>query len=57
MVMETNNEILLGLPRKEREILNPKLEFLRLGVRHVFHEPGDTLKSVYFCNSGLVSLF
>lgn len=55
--METNNEILLGLPRKEREILNPKLEFLRLGVRHVFHEPGDTLKSVYFCNSGLVSLF
>jgi CRP-like cAMP-binding protein len=55
-VMEINNEILLDLPRKEWDAVAPKLEFLRLGVRHVLHEPGDTLKSAYFCNSGLISV-
>jgi CRP-like cAMP-binding protein len=54
--MEINNEILLDLPRKERELVASKLEFLRLGLRHVLHEPGDTLKSAYFCNSGLISV-
>jgi CRP-like cAMP-binding protein len=54
--MEITNEILLDLPRKEREAVTPKLELLRLGVRHVLHEPGDTLKSAYFCNSGLISV-
>jgi CRP-like cAMP-binding protein len=54
--MEITNEILLDLPRKEREAVVPKLELLRLGVRHVLHEPGDTLKSAYFCNSGLISV-
>jgi CRP-like cAMP-binding protein len=50
------NEILLGLPAKERELLLPKLEFVRLKTHHVLHEPGDTLKSAYFPNSGLVSI-
>jgi CRP-like cAMP-binding protein len=49
------NEILLGLPTKEAEMLFPKLEFVRLPVHHILHERGDTLKSVYFVNSGLVS--
>src|SRR5271166_2820772 len=51
-----HNEILLGLPAKEFDALVPKLEFIRLKTHHVLHEPGDTLKSAYFCNSGLVSI-
>lgn len=51
-----HNEILLGLPPKEFELLAPKLEFMRLKTHHVLHEPGDSLKSAYFCNSGLISI-
>ena len=51
-----HNEILLGLPLRERELLFSKLEFVRLKTHHVLHEPGDTLKSAWFCNSGLVSI-
>jgi CRP-like cAMP-binding protein len=54
--MEITNEILVDLPREEREMLSPKLELLRLGLRHVLHEPGDVMKSAYFCNSGLISI-
>jgi CRP-like cAMP-binding protein len=51
-----HNEILLGLPIKEAELLAPKLEFLRLKIHQVLHEPGDSLKSAYFPNTGLVSI-
>lgn len=51
-----HNQILLDLPPKEREILFPRLEFVRLKTHHVLHEPGDTLKSAYFCDSGLISI-
>jgi len=51
-----HNEILLSLPTKESQLLLPKLEFVRLKTHHVLHEPGDTLKSAYFCNTGLVSI-
>ena len=51
-----HNQILLDLPPKEREMLFPKLEFVRLRTHHVLHEAGDTLKSAYFCDSGLVSI-
>src|SRR5271165_2344830 len=50
------NEILLALPPKERDLLFSELELIRLKTHHVLHEPGDTLKSGYFCNSGLVSI-
>src|SRR2546422_2970280 len=30
--------------------------FVRLKTHHVLHEPGDTLKSAYFCNTGLISI-
>ncbi len=50
------NEILLGLPPKELETLHSKLEFIRLKTHHVLREPVDTLKSAYFCNTGLVSI-
>jgi CRP-like cAMP-binding protein len=51
-----HNQILLDLPPKEREMLFPKLEFVRLKTHNVLHEPGDTLKSAYFCNTGLISI-
>ena len=51
-----HNQILLDLPPKEREMLFPKLEFVRLKTHHVLHEPGDTLKSAYFCDTGLISI-
>lgn len=51
-----HNEILLRLPRKECQMLFSKLEFVRLKIHHVLHEPGDTLKSAYFCNTGLISI-
>jgi CRP-like cAMP-binding protein len=51
-----HNEILLGLPPKEFDLLVSKLEFVRLKTHHLLHEPGDTLKSAYFCNSGLISI-
>src|SRR5271155_1833906 len=51
-----HNEILLALPQKERELVYPKLELVRLNTHHVLHEPGDSLKSAYFCNSGLISI-
>lgn len=51
-----HNEILASLPPQERKLLWPNLELVRLEVHQVLHEPGDTLKSVYFCNSGLISI-
>jgi CRP-like cAMP-binding protein len=51
-----HNTILLNLPPNEREMLFPKLEFMRLKTHHVLHEPGDTLRSAYFCNSGMISI-
>jgi CRP-like cAMP-binding protein len=51
-----HNTILLDLPPKERAMLFSKLEFVRLKTHHVLHETGDTLKSAYFCNAGLISI-
>ncbi|MGO8985029.1 MAG: Crp/Fnr family transcriptional regulator [Terriglobales bacterium] len=51
-----HNEILLSLPRAEFERVLPELEFTRLRLHHVLHEPGDTLKSGWFCNSGMISI-
>ncbi len=51
-----HNEILLRLPRKEFERLLSHLEFVRLTLRLVLHEAGETLKSGYFCNSGIFSV-
>jgi CRP-like cAMP-binding protein len=50
------NEILLALPRAESEAVLPKLEFVRLKLHQVIHEAGETLKSAYFCNSGMFSV-
>jgi CRP-like cAMP-binding protein len=50
------NEILLGLAGTEGEALFSKLELVRLKVHHLLHEAGDALKSIYFCNSGMISI-
>lgn len=50
------NEILLALPSRELEQLLPKLEFVRLKLHQVLFDPGDTMKSAYFCNSGMFSI-
>src|SRR5258708_35349783 len=51
-----HNNILLGLPPKESAMLLARLEVVRLRTHQVLHEPGDTLKSAYFCNTGLISI-
>jgi CRP-like cAMP-binding protein len=53
---QIHNQILLRLPSQERELLFPKLELVRLKTHQVLHEPGDTIKSAYFVNSGLISI-
>lgn len=50
------NEVLLALPRGEYDAVLPKLEFVRLKLHQVIHEAGETLKSAYFCNSGMFSV-
>jgi len=50
------NEILLALPRTESDAVLPRLEFMRLKLHQVIHEAGETLRSIYFCNSGMFSI-
>ncbi|HEV2698719.1 MAG TPA: cyclic nucleotide-binding domain-containing protein, partial [Terriglobales bacterium] len=51
-----HNELLLGLSQAESQGLFSKLELVRLKVHHLLHETGDALKSIYFCNSGMISI-
>lgn len=53
---QIHNQILLDLPQEERELLFPKLELVRLKTHQLLHEAGDTIKSAFFVNSGLVSI-
>jgi CRP-like cAMP-binding protein len=51
-----NNFILRHIPRKESIQLLPRMEFVRLKLHQVLHEPGEVIKSGYFLNNGLGSL-
>lgn len=51
-----SNKILLGFSLKERSQVLPRLEFVRLKLHQVLHEAGETIKSGYFVNSGLMSI-
>jgi hypothetical protein len=53
---DVTNEILLKLPKSESEALFPKLEFVRLKLHTLLHEPGEQIMSVYFVNTGLQSV-
>lgn len=50
------NEILLALPASESDLLLSKLEFLQLKSHQLLYEAGQSIKSVYFLNSGLASV-
>jgi CRP-like cAMP-binding protein len=50
------NLILLGLPQTECDTLLPKLEFVRLKLGQVLYEAGNSIKSGYFINSGMMSV-
>ena len=51
-----HNEILRSLPPEELEVVLPELEFVRLKLHQVLHEAGETLKSGYFSDSGMLSV-
>lgn len=50
------NKILLSLSREESSLILPRLEFVRLKLHQVLHEAGETIKSGYFVNSGMMSV-
>ena len=50
------NKILLSLPAEELSQVIPRLELVRLKLHQVLHEAGETIKSGYFVNEGLVSV-
>ena len=50
------NKILLGLSRKEYDHVLSKLELVRLKLHQVLYEAGETIKSCYFVNDGLISV-
>lgn len=50
------NEILLSLSPEQRGQMLSKLELVRLKLHQVIHEPGETIKSGYFVDSGLISV-
>jgi len=53
---QIHNQILLRLPSKEWEVVQPALEFMRFKPHYVLHEAGETIKSGYFSNTGMFSV-
>ena len=51
-----HNTILLGLPRKECELIFSKIEFLQLPTHTVLNDMNEPIKHAYFMNSGLASI-
>jgi CRP-like cAMP-binding protein len=51
-----HSKILLTLPRNQCKQILPELEFVRTRIHQVIHEAGETIKSGYFVNSGVVSV-
>ncbi len=51
-----SNAILLSLSSKECKEVLSKLELVRLKLHQVLYEAGETIKSGYFVNSGLLSV-
>ncbi|MGH9503567.1 MAG: Crp/Fnr family transcriptional regulator [Terriglobales bacterium] len=50
------NEILLSLPAREREIIFPLLVFVDLRTHDVLLEPGEPIQFGYFLNKGMTSI-
>ena len=52
----TGNKILLALPPDERSQALSRMEFTRLKLHQILYEAGDTIKSGYFVNEGVISV-
>jgi CRP-like cAMP-binding protein len=52
---EIHNEILLGLPQKERSVVFSKLEFVRLTQFQLLQESGTAIRAVFFTDQGMLS--
>ena len=50
------NRLLAALPKKEYQLLFPKLELVPLIYNENIYEPGDIIRHVYFPDSGIISL-
>jgi len=53
---QMHNEILLGLPRKECDVLFPDLEYVEMRTHDALHEAGRPITHGYFVNDGLASV-
>jgi CRP-like cAMP-binding protein len=53
---EVGNLILRSIPRTECSQVFSALEFVRLRLHQVLHEPGEVIKSCYFMNDGMCSV-
>src|SRR6266481_6855883 len=51
-----HSKILLHLPPQESKQVFPKLELVRLKLHQVLYEAGETIKSGYFVNEGMISV-
>jgi CRP-like cAMP-binding protein len=51
-----SNKILLALPDDEFRVLRPDLKFIPMPHHRILYEPNCKIESVYFPNSGLISL-
>ena len=51
-----HNKILLSLSSEDSDRVLPKLEFVHLKLHQVLHEAGQTIKSGYFVNDGMISV-
>ena len=45
---QMHNEILLGLPRKESDVLFPDLEYVQMRTHDALHEAGQPITHGYF---------
>jgi CRP-like cAMP-binding protein len=50
------NQLLAALPRLEYQRLAPHLQPVSLSVGQILHEPGETIREVYFPNRAMISL-
>jgi len=53
---QMHNEILLGLPREECDVLFPYLEYVQMRTHDALHEAGQPIAHGYFVNDGLASV-
>jgi CRP-like cAMP-binding protein len=51
-----HNKVLLSLSKEDLDRVLPKLELVNLKLHQVLHEAGQTIKSGYFVNDGMISI-